>query len=342
MSEKKRQILIIRFSSFGDIVQAMAASAYLKCEHGFERVDWLTKENFSQLVSSGRFVDRVLTIPKGQGLWGLIKQAFHLRKTTNYDYIYDAHSNLRSRVFVFAFLFANFNGPKLIRRSKQRWRRFLLFYLRKNYFPRPFRGMFSFVTPLSKELVNRPFEEGDLTQQLEFLKESQQENLIEQYPILEADFIAIAPAAAWKMKMWPQSHWEAFLSLAKEYQIVVLGGAQDIFCEKFERDFKNVRNLAGKLSLIESSWVVSRARVLISADTGLLHIADLVKTPGLALIGPTAFGFPSHEHIKVLEVPLECRPCTKDGRGRCIQKVYQKCMVDISPEEVFENLNRVY
>ena len=58
--------------------------------------------------------------------------------------------------------------------------------------------------------------------------------------------------------------------------------------------------------------------------------------PSLALIGPTAFGYPSNPQSKVIEKEFDCRPCTKDGRGHCSREIYQECMVAISEDEVAE------
>ena len=79
---------------------------------------------------------------------------------------------------------------------------------------------------------------------------------------------------------------------------------------------------------------------MISADTGALHIADLFGRQAIALMGPTAFGLVARPTSVVLSVPLDCRPCSKDGRGRCSQKIYQRCMVEITPAQVGSQVER--
>jgi heptosyltransferase-2 len=61
-------------------------------------------------------------------------------------------------------------------------------------------------------------------------------------------------------------------------------------------------------------------------------VADLFRVPGIALIGPTAFGYPSGPTVRVIEQAFPCRPCTKDGRGKCRRA--RSCMEEISPGEV--------
>lgn len=86
------------------------------------------------------------------------------------------------------------------------------------------------------------------------------------------------------------------------------------------------------------SNIVLRSNLVISADTGFMHAADLFRVPAFALMGPTAFGFPTGPTVEILETALPCRPCTKDGRGKCKLAVYQKCVVDITPQQVAEKI----
>jgi len=157
--------------------------------------------------------------------------------------------------------------------------------------------------------------------------------------ICPTPFVALVPSAAWKMKRWPVAHWKKLVTLLPNENFVILGGPQDSFCEEIAKVSPHrTQNLSGKLTLIESCAVVQLARLTISADTGLLHAADQLGKNAIALIGPT-FCYPSRPTVKVLEVSnLKCKPCSKDGRGRCSQTVYQRCMVDITPQNVASNV----
>jgi heptosyltransferase-2 len=72
-----------------------------------------------------------------------------------------------------------------------------------------------------------------------------------------------------------------------------------------------------------------------------MHAADIMGRTNLALIGPTAFGFPMRENSKILDVPLSCRPCTKDGRGRCHNPNHKACLTQIVPARVSQELQKV-
>lgn len=314
----KRKLLIIRFSSFGDIVQAMSVLRPLKDGAQESEIHWLTRSEFSGLVSLSPYVDRVISFDKKSGLLGLIRLGMELR-AEGYDLVYDAHKNTRSAILRWIFL-----GMNIVFRPKSRLKRFLLFTFRINKFPWPFKGMESYLTPLNLPTQN-------IHQDWNF-----SEKVKDKVDQLVGDqFICLAPSAAWEMKRWPLDHWKELIKLQSHAKFVVLGGPADTFCEELvEMAPERVTNLAGKLSLIESCYAVSKAQALVSADTGLIHVADILGVKGLSLVGPTAFGFPTNPNIETLEVDLPCRPCTKDGRGNCSQEVWQKCMVDITPERV--------
>lgn len=143
--------------------------------------------------------------------------------------------------------------------------------------------------------------------------------------------IILVPSAAWEMKRWPVAHWEKLVELLSDKKFIILGGKEDFQLseEIAEIDRQRVQNLAGKLSLVESCYIISKSLLVISADTGLLHVTDVLGVKGLSLMGPTAFGFTAGPGIKTLEVNLPCRPCTKDGSGKCSQAIWQQCMVEI-------------
>ncbi len=155
-------------------------------------------------------------------------------------------------------------------------------------------------------------------------------------------FVALAPSAAWPLKRWPLAYWKELINLNPHVYFIVLGGPRDHFCQELVTAAPDhVSNCAGHLALLESCAVVQHAHAVISADTGILHVADYLQKPGIAIIGPTAFGFPSGNTLKVLETNLSCRPCTKDGRGTCYRSIQQECLTSISPLKVSKVLEEI-
>ena len=326
---KIKKVLIIRFSSFGDIVQCSSVVELIRQRYPEALIDWVTRSEFDYLVKLNHNVNQVWSFNKKLGLKGLIELGLKLR-AQDYDHVYDAHNNLRSFMLSLMMRIKFSNRPNWLTRPKDRLKRILLFTFRINTFPKPFKGIHSYRLPLIKwdilpnqdeKLVTWDFDVKTLEKTNAFLSNKKT--------------IILVPSAAWEMKRWPLPLWKKLISIMPEFNFIVLGGKEDNFCEELKViDPQRVVNLAGKLSLVESCAMISQAELVISADTGLLHVADVMGVKALSLMGPTAFGFTTGKQIMTVEVDLPCRPCTKDGRGKCTQDIYQKCMVDITPERV--------
>ena len=326
---KKNKVLIIRFSSFGDIVQCSSVVDVLTRE---AVVHWATRDDFRSLVELNKNLEKVYSLDKKLGFFGLIKFALLLR-SEKYTHVYDAHNNLRSKI-ILLFLRMSLNFPKTLTRSKDRFKRILLFKFRVNLFPSPFRGIDSYLNPLLKWGVNISPKYPLVTWHFQETTQTKVNEILEKV-LKDSPFIALAPSAAWEMKRWPLEYWKQVIELMTDHKFVIFGGKDDVFCEDLVTGHENrVYNFAGKLSLTESSLLIKNAKLVISGDTGLLHVADVLSVKGLSLMGPTAFGFTCGPQIKTVEVELSCRPCSKDGRGKCSQDVYKKCMVDIHPQRV--------
>lgn len=325
------KFLIIRFSSIGDIIQCMGIIGGIRERFADVEIHWITRKDMVGTLSMDGRIDKIWAFDKETGLAGLLKMAADLRKE-HFDYIYDAHSNIRSNILKLVVSPLPFAKPYVALRSKERGKRFLLFRLGINRFDKPFRGVVSFRKPLKKwGIAHFP----DNYHDWHFPDEIRGKygNFVTK------DMVTLVPSANWEMKRWPVSYWKALVALLPDYRFVILAGPKDTFCEEIRSAApERVINLAGQTSLMESSYIVMRSNLVISADTGFMHAADLFRVPAFALMGPTAFGFPTGPTVEILETALPCRPCTKDGRGKCKLAVYQKCMADITPEQVAEKV----
>ena len=97
--------------------------------------------------------------------------------------------------------------------------------------------------------------------------------------------IVFAPSAAWEMKRWPIEYWKQLITkvIESKTKVVLLGGPSDSFIEELVIDSESVINLAGKTSLLESCQIVSEAKFVVSADTGIIHVADALGVSGVLL-----------------------------------------------------------
>lgn len=154
-------------------------------------------------------------------------------------------------------------------------------------------------------------------------------------------WVAIQPGARWPTKCWPaQNFAELVRLLAEKYpdmRFVVMGGADDK--PRAETIFRaapeHVLNLCGATSLPEMIEWLRRCDLMITNDTGPMHVAAALGTPLIALFGPTdprSTG-PYGQLENVLRIDLPCSPCFKDV---CQWKNPMECLTAISPAKVFE------
>jgi heptosyltransferase-2 len=158
--------------------------------------------------------------------------------------------------------------------------------------------------------------------------------------------IALAPGAAHATKRWPVEHWRTLIQriVAEGFDVVVVGGPDDsqLGAELSQNTGGRVVSAAGVFGLQGTGAVLQRAAVLVSGDTGVMHMATGVGTPVVALFGPTvrAFGFfPYTSRAEVLELALPCRPCSSKGGPRC-PLGHHHCLVKLRPECVHGALQR--
>lgn len=344
---KPRKILVIRFSSLGDIILTSPMLAKLRKAFPEARIDMVVKKVFSDAVRGNPSIDRLIEFDHKEGFKGLWKFIQETRKE-NYDLFVDVHRSLRSRLLL---LFVS--GIKL-RYDKDTWRRLALLKLRWNIYDSFPRKIEDYMKPLRKIGVDARFEASDHTL-LTFSKENQQNAkelaeklcLEKKIPIQEMSSnkgnlirIGIAPGAAHFLKKWPlEKYRELVYVLSDSLNVLfyVFGGPDDFECEHLGSLPQNIVNLQGRLSLKESASLIAICDLFIGNDSGLSHVAEAVGVDAYVFFGPTSrhFGFyPYRPGSYVFDRELSCRPCSRNGKGKCKNPSLKKCLEDISSHEV--------
>lgn len=325
------KVLIIRFSSIGDLTQALSIPSLIHQHTPNAEIQFVTRQDLSGLLENNPHIQKIWKLDRKLGLGGLWKMIQELKKE-NFTHIYDAHNNLRSfliRLFVSA-------DHKLVR-PMMRFKRFMLLQFHKNYFEKPFSGQRDLLQPLQKWGYSFALPKPP---QLFFSAKENQAVQIQLQKNQLKDFVVLAPSAAYFLKRWPLEHWKKLIELNPNLHFVVLAGPTDEFTAELNI-YKNVTNLTGQTSLRESAAVVAQAQAVVANDTGLLHFAEQLGKPTIALMGPAPFGFPSRPSTKILERNLACRPCSKHGQGPCVNSNYHECLKSISPDEVSVGLRHL-
>jgi heptosyltransferase-2 len=165
----------------------------------------------------------------------------------------------------------------------------------------------------------------------------------------EREYLAVAPGARHPSKQWPT---ENYIELARDFgqhktaRIVVFGGpGEETLGQRLCEALGGACiDLSGSLSLAEVAACMARCSLLLCNDSGLLHVAEAVGTPVLALFGPTSreLGFfPRLADSHVIEHALPCRPCSRNGSAPC-RMPENWCLTRSTPDLVRSQLELLW
>jgi heptosyltransferase-2 len=330
-----QKILVIRLSSIGDILLATPLLRILRRRFPEARIDFVIKSRFAELMRFNPHLTELLVLDTESGQEGLEELRRRIQ-STGYDLVIDIHKNFRS-----LYLRRGLRGVKIATHTKYLLRRFILVRLGINFYRE--------IVPMHLRYI-RAMERWGLTDDglgLEFHLDPQADRQIA-LRLAERPgdrlLVGLAPGAGFATKRWPAEYFqETARRLRKEFaaDILLLGNKADreTTAPIAAETGAGIYDWAGTLTLQQSAAALARCDLLITNDTGLMHMACALKIPVIALFGPTTreFGFfPVGPHAEVIEEEgLSCRPCTTMGGHRC-PKGHFRCMRDISPERVIE------
>lgn len=334
-----KKILVVRFSSIGDIVLTSPVLRCLKQQRPQWALHFLTKDIYRPLVAHDPNIDRLIGYEPGE--WDrLIAQ---LRKE-RYDLIVDLHNNWRTRRLARTLGLGRYAFPKanirkwLLVRTKQ-------------------RGVMD-----GRHVVSRYFEavrplgiEAD-AKGLDYYIPHYARLRPQDLPLSHsAGYILFSIGGSYATKRLPASQW---IQLAREvdHPIILAGGEGDRFMgEEIARESPvKVYNACGKFSLPESAWLVAHSRLVLTNDTGLMHIASAFNKPIISFWGntvpefgmypffgtDTALGEEPPISMIVENRDLSCRPCSKLGFDRC-PRGHFRCMRELPMERVVTQIREI-
>ncbi len=261
----------------------------------------------------------------------------HELKTEEYDYIIDLHHNLRT-LRIKRFL----KGVKSFSFSKLNVEKYIYTNLKINLLP-------------EKHIVDRNLEAiaslgvvNDGKGLDYFIPEEDRISKNDIPTSHQFGYIAVVIGAALATKKMPL-HKLKELCTAIQYPIILLGGKEDAVdgAAIAAVDDIKIYNACGKFNLNESADIVRGAKLVITHDTGLMHIAAALQRPIISVWGNTVpsfgmypyYGKLSAQHYDVVEInKLWCRPCSKIGYNKC-PKGHFKCMEQIAVNEIVNMVN---
>ena len=325
------RILLVRFSSIGDVLLTTPLVRALRRRHPDARLIYVTKRAVAPLVTDNPHLSQVIALEPDEPLAHLAHRLRALEPTLGLD----LHGSLRSAALRL-LVQGRWSGY-----AKRKLARTLLVATKLDLY----RGD----VPVAEryfEAARRLDVRPDGGPPEFFLGAAAPERVsrwLAERGLATEPLAALAPGAAHATKRWPIAHWQALAERLREmgYRLVVLGGPEDRGAAQQLGPL--AESAAGEFTLQETGACLARAKVLISGDTGVMHMATGVGTPVVALFGPTvrAFGFfPYHARATVLAQDLRCRPCSTMGTARC-PLGHHRCLVDLLPAQVAAAVERL-
>jgi lipopolysaccharide heptosyltransferase II len=332
--------LIIRFSSVGDIVLSTSLVRTLRRRFPQSTMDYLIRSDYAELLRGNPYLSTVLEFP-GAGTWRDLQHFRRLIRESGYDLIIDLHGSLRSRALCSGL-------PNVVRLCKRVVERFFLIHLQWDLY-RLGRGAPDVVQRYLETV--RPWGVVDDGQGLDLFPDAAafaQLGKLFSDPLPET-LIGICPSARHQTKIWPAEFFaEAGAELARKFQspLVLFGSAPESpRCEEILRMIHarepsaTVLDASGKLSFLGTAAAMDHCAVILTNDSGLMHIAAARKRKIIAIFGSTVrqFGFfpPPELSILLEQHGLSCRPCTHIGRREC-PKGHFRCMREIAPSRAVD------
>ena len=322
MSQQKSgpsRILVIKLSSLGDLFHAIPTVHNIKVATG-ATIDWVVQKEYVDVVDCFEDVSRVIGFPRRS----FFREVGAFRKKLReeqYDYVIDLQGLMKSALVAGMAKSKRRIGPSYHR-----------------------EGSRVFYTEVAGSLNKH---RHAVDEALDVIRHLDLEVLTPSFPIAfplkkydyPRPFIAVMPESRWKTKNWSVDYFVTALKSLKEKVrgTYFLAGAPDDrdACEAIAKELDGHGVvLAGETNLVELGSLLDRMDLVISNDSGPMHMAAAVGTPALALFGPTdpRRTGPYGPQCRTLKMQFPCQPCF----SRTCEMDDQRCMRDLPPTMVVD------
>jgi ADP-heptose:LPS heptosyltransferase len=327
----KIKILVIRFSSIGDIVLTTPVLRLLKKKFGNKiEIHYLTKKTYDSVLKANPYVTKIHSFDKN------LSSLKNTLKNEHFDHIIDLHKNVRSQTVI------NWLKVPALRFNKLNWEKWLLVNFKIDKLP-DIHIVDRYVETLSSFDIYNDNEGLDY-----FIPEEDKIDVTEELNLIPNQYVAFVIGAAHETKKFPKekityicnmlnaktSVLSNTINFKNPLKIVLIGGKEDNEDALYIYNHtQNTINACGKYNINQSASIIEQAKAVITNDTGMMHIAAAFNKPIVSIWGNTVpkFGMypyePKHpENVVIVENEnLNCRPCSKIGFSKCPRKHF-KCM----------------
>ncbi len=308
-------ILLVQLSFLGDMILSTPVIAGIKKIHPKARLTVLTTPLAAALIQNDPLVDTVLTFDKrgrDKSIAGMVAMAESL-KIKGFDRVYCLHRSYRT-----AMLLALAKIPERIG--------FKDAHLSFLYTARRVKKTSGHAAIRNLSLLFDECPESELATPLRLFAPHYDGLSHEAKACIPetGDIIVLAPGSAWKTKQW---HWQGYASVARHFcnlgkTVVLMGGAGDrAVCQNINEQ-ADVLDCSGRLTLMDTLYLMSNSRLLVCNDSMALHMASAFRIPTVAVFCATSpdFGFGPWENpnsVVVQDDTLGCKPCRRHGSNQC-------------------------
>jgi ADP-heptose:LPS heptosyltransferase len=324
------KILVIRFSSIGDIVLTSPITRCVRNKYPNAEIHYLTKSKFTSLVEYSNDINEVKTLDEKDEN-NTIKQLVQEK----YDLVIDLHKNLRTWKLKRAL------NTRWISYNKLNIKKWLFVNFKINLLPEK-----HLVDRYFDSLVSLGIENDKRGIEFYFPKDFQYDLL--QHNLPTRKYTAISIGGTYYTKQIPINILLEIIEKINGPLVLLGGGKSDLAKAEAiisELNSKVVFNLVDKLTLHESAYLIKKSNGLITGDTGLMHVASAFQIPIQIIWGNTHSSFGMSPYLPAPgtqshRVKLPCNPCSKLGTKKC-PRGHFKCMNDQNVEQIVKNCQSV-
>ena len=333
------KILILKPSSLGDVIQALPVLRLLKRHLPASEIFWWIDSNLASLLEGDPDLTGIVRFERQRWAsphhWPEMLRSIRWMREQNFDWVIDLQCLARSGAFAWLA-----NGKFLIGLDEVREgaRGFYDVAIRRASFHTHAADWYLAVLPRLGVPVHKNFQWLPERPAIAAAVKSK-------WQTDGARWIAIQPGARWENKRWPVEFFaELVRLLAKKFpeaRFAILGAAEDKPLGEMilRAEPQRPLNLCGETSLPEMIEWLRLCELMVTNDTGPMHVAAALNKPLVALFGPTEPRRTGpYGHLEnVLRIDLPCSPCLK---SHCTYKKPDECLKAISPATVFERVQK--
>jgi len=285
-------ILIIRVSAIGDVIHTLPSIFLLKKIIPEAKISWVVQEKAASLLQQQPFIENLYVVQNSflkRKNWretlGIIKEL----RTRRWDAIVDFQGLLKT-----SFLLSWTRGPKFgfsRKHTRESLSSFFTSHQVKPTYQNIVQKNLALASFAAQHLIKNNCSptikslKKDFCLKVQANKKATVDKWLQEKSL--DDFITIAPNTTWQSKHWPLKHWKEFVvKYSKNQNIVLLGKAFGAQAEELAKENGCV-HVAPKWDLITTAHLLTKTKLLIAPDTGLLHLADFLNTKTIGLFGPT-------------------------------------------------------